>query len=531
MVKYVLGIGVVVWLNVWLTDAFLLHSRLGLRGDSFDVLHSQSANPEQPVFCNADTYSIIQQCGKNLRSLIFGAFPWNDSNDRKWRQKGFTLKDPLDPINVICKVFDDFRTCLDEHSILSACVLSGDGIAFEMQVVFDLLCHKSPRTTELLRSLTCVRDTRILDLLVWHMADIYGPDSIDDQAQGSVNALFRISNSDSLLSGYLVNPLILHVYVTDGLVCFPESVIFQNVSSLISGRCGGHAASLVTSYYMGFREHLNTLLEQTGFRGNVCDKELAPRTAGAATDSTSATDSSKFSSQEASCTSFDAFLGYHSAETAMDTVYGRALGAYIRDIPAREFCQPDSGLDLAYSACFLLSYHTQGKAVFNVVQYAHSMAFPFLDLPVRSRMEIFHRCCTLLQQICGQMTRYDAYSSSLASGSWEIRSMMDNLTCEWQDMLIRRYLAASHDGNMWPTGYNFPKRPIFLSSGVYSFGSITGSFVKLLSMLDPGVKEISAKCNKVAGKRIEYFYEQLKYGFYDKVKFLQMNTEDIHFVP
>ncbi len=86
--------------------------------------------------------------------------------------------------------------------------------------------------------------------------------------------------------------------------------------------------------------------------------------------------------------------------------------------------------------------------------------------------------------------------------------MMDYLTCEWQD--------------------NAPGRPMLLSNGSYTFGKLIKSMSELLSVVNRGVKDISARCGMASAERIKLFYHRLSYTWYGEVKLLKMLQEE-HF--
>ncbi len=208
----------------------------------------------------------------------------------------------------------------------------------------------------------------------------------------------------------------------------------------------------------------------------------------------------------------------------MDTDYGRILRSTLTMVSDRAFCQPMTGLSLSFQACRLLSYNPSGKARFNVLQYAHSVNIePFIPSADSSSLKIFHSCWDLLLQICGANATYYDYLYRVSAGSREIQRMMDNLTCEWQGMLIYRYIEASEHGNMWPTPYNEPENPMCLSKTTnITFGALTNSMSDLLSVVDRGVKEISNKCSMASAKRIKLFYHRVKYGWYTELKMISM---------
>ncbi len=124
--------------------------------------------------------------------------------------------------------------------------------------------------------------------------------------------------------------------------------------------------------------------------------------------------------------------------------------------------------------------------------------------------------------MCGQNASQLGYTYHVSAGSRQIQKVMDNVTCEWQDTLIRLYIKASQQGNIWPTGRNADHRPMFLSVGRYTYGSLTTSMSDLISVVTHGVKEISARCSTASAKRIGLFYNRLKYFWYIEIRHYQM---------
>lgn len=99
------------------------------------------------------------------------------------------LGDPLDPINYVCHVFGNFLRCLNPKPI--ECWLSGTAIAFKVRTFFTFICHIRPRISDLLHSLQCLKESRVLDLLGFYLANRPGT-HIDDMVQGTVNAVFTL---------------------------------------------------------------------------------------------------------------------------------------------------------------------------------------------------------------------------------------------------------------------------------------------------------------------------------------------------
>ncbi len=413
---------------------------------------------------------------------------------------------------------------MDEHAIPTECLLSGTAGPFSVHTVFQFICHMQPRSNDLLHSLQCLKESRVLDLLVFYLADRTGT-HLDDMAQGTVNALFRFLNSTAVMTKYVfINPFNLDAVVSSGLICLPESVISQDISFIVERKCGLYGADLVRDYYLHFRTNFNSALSKMGFFTNICDKEIRGNTVTKLDIINGIPDDTERDGISGKL--FDHFLEENSPGTAMDTVYGHVLKNAIKTVPDREFCDPIIGLGVSFQACVLLSYNPSGKARFNVLEFAHSVDFPtftpFLD---SSSLDISRSCWNLLQQNCGANTTYFEYSYRMSTGSREIQKMMDNLTCEWQDMLIRLYIDAAEQGNIWPTGMNADHRPMCLSTGTYTYGNLTNYMPDLLSVVYRGVMEISAKCGMVSAKRIELFYHRLKYSWYAEVKLFYMYQE------
>ena len=513
------------WFNLPLSQAAVEHYPGADQEEHIGDLHP-SQGTHQDAICTGETYRESIQCMKDLTPLVDNGFPWGlddmgeiQSQVQNHREQYDNYRNPLDPIDHVCEVFGDFLGCLDHYAIPSECLLSVTG-GFRVTTLFTFICKLQPRSTELLHSLQCLKESRVLDLLVFYLADRTGTRHTDDMAQGTVNALFKFLNSTELLYKYQSNALSLDLVVSQGLICLPESVISQDVSFIIDRKCGSHAAELVRDFYLYFRWRFNSVLSKIGFPTNICDKETRRNPTSNGMDA--ALGDTEYGI-------FQQFLQENSPGTALDTVYGRNLRIVIKSIPSREFCNPLVGLVLSFQSCVLLSYNPSGKARFNVLQYAHSIDFPpFTPSPNSSSLAIFRSCWNLLQQICGRNTTYYEYNYHVSADTREIQRMMDNVTCGWQDTLMARYAEASEQGNIWPTGYNAPGRPMLLSNGTYTFGNLIKSMPELLSVVSRGVKDISTRCGMASAERIMLFYRRLSYTWYAEVKLLKMLQEE-HF--
>ncbi len=528
--RYLLSISVLVWLNLYLSQGVFENNPGATQAERIGDGYQSHGTPRDAI-CTGKTWREIVQCSKNLNQLASNGFPWTqadmtelqDQIRNQQNQSHSNLGDPMDPINHVCEVFGDFLKCLDQHAIPSECMLTSDPIGFIFHTIFQFICHLQPRSTDLLHSLRCLKETRVLDLLVLYLADRTGT-GVDDMAQGNVNALFRFLNSDILYFKFFTNPLTMDMAVSRGLICLPESVISQDVTFIVDRKCGSHAADLARDFYLYYRTRFNGVLSKIGLPTNICNKETRKKSV---IESLYATPDDT-SGDGMLSRSFEQFLAKNSPGTAMDTAYGHIVRAILALVPDRKFCNPLIQLQPAFLACLLLSYKPSGKARFNILPFAHSVSFPFSPYPDSSSLRLFRSCWNILQQMCGRNTSYFGYMYHVSAGSREIQRVMDNMTCEWQDTLIRLYIKTSEQGNIWPTGLNAGHRPMLLSTGRHTYGNLTNSMSHLISVVTHGVKEISTRCSTASAKRMELFYNRLKYFWYVEVKYHQILLKKLY---
>ena len=528
--RYVLGISVLVWFNLHLSQAVLEHNPGATQEERFGDGYPSHGTPNDAI-CTPKIWREVLHCEKDLVPLAVNAFPWTPAvmtdQIRNQQNQSRNLGDPLDPINHVCEVFEDFQKCLVQHEIPSECLSAGEASGFDADTIFQFICHIQPRSTDLLHSLQCLKESRVVDLLVSYLADRTGT-HIDEMAQGNVNALFTMfMNADILLPKFYISPFVMDAMVNEGLICLPERVISHDATFIVDRKCGSHAADLVRDFYLYYRSRFNDVLSKIGLPTNICDKETSRKAAiGNRYATPGHTQGAGIFSR-----SFDQFLEKNSPGTAMDTPYGDILRAALAMVPGREVCEPVIGLGVAFQACMLLSFDPSGKGSFNILSYAHSKRMPFSPYPDSSSLTIFRSCLNLLQQMCGQNTSYFMYAYHASAGSREIQTMMDTMTCEWQDTLIRLYIKASEHGNIWPTGMTTDGRPMLLTLGRYPNGILTKSMSDLISVVTHGVKEISARCSTASAKRMGTFYNRLKYFWYPELKGFQMEQDSIYKNP
>ncbi len=266
-------------------------------------------------------------------------------------------------------------------------LLSGCGLSFKTHMVFNFICHKEPRSIDLLHSLRCLQETRVADLLVFHLADIYGTSLIDIHAQGTTNAFFNALSNDALISTYFINPTAIYRLANMGLICFPKSVISQYVPFIVNNKCGSQAANLVRNYYFQFRAQFNHPLDEILGPTNICHKQGHNNITG---DGAFMEPGNR--EKGSLLILFHQILEHRSPGTAMNTVYGRSLRNSIKQFSFQEFCNPVAALSLSFQAYALLSYDASNKGIFNVLHNAHSMYLPYTDIPGPSSIGTFSYC-------------------------------------------------------------------------------------------------------------------------------------------
>ncbi len=493
-----------------------------LRKDFTDTRGTQPA-----AGCSGTDQWIIGRCAETIEAMSLSGFPWIPQ--LQTREGNYDkLKDPMDPINRICGVYDQFLNCMKQHSVKHVCLLTASEY-LQLYTDFKFICEQ-PRSTALLHILSCLQKNRVLDLLLYHLADRYGAHFMEQYVNGNKNAFFLFSNSSVLVNQYFVDPRDLDVFCGNRFICFPQRVISHDIPVVIAEKCGLDAANFVTKYFMRLRHSFSALLNKTGLSANVCDVDSIDDGRNVIVSDTARKISGVNYQDRSSMTKesmileFDNFLEDNSYGTALDTFYGREILVTVKNISTGLFCR--AGLKLKYPvmACVYLAHDRQVPALFNILQFAHSLEHPFMDYPHRTSMELLNSCWSLLEQICGRNMSYYDYVYTLISGTWEVQTIMDNLTCKWQDTLIKRYIEVSEDGNLWPTPFNFPQRPLSLSTGQHTFRDYVSSMSELDCGLRGAIEAVSERCNSTGGDSIDRLLQRIRFYWYDYLQLAAMSV-------
>ncbi len=99
----------------------------------------------------------------------------------------YNIKDSLDSLNHACYIQKRSRRCLEEHGVRDYCLSVSNALDTEMD--FQFICQHQQRGENLIRSLQCLRDKRVLVMLFFHIGNhcFRGMDILD-------NLMTRVKN-------------------------------------------------------------------------------------------------------------------------------------------------------------------------------------------------------------------------------------------------------------------------------------------------------------------------------------------------
>ncbi len=120
------------------------------------------------------------------------------------------LRDALGSLNHLCRVQDKSRVCLEESAISEhyTDTLAAGGAGRFLQLNFQFICHQQRRDENLVRSLQCLYDTRVLAMLFFHIANrCHGTAILDDVMTRYKNAYFYTLDVKPVWGRPVVSPL------------------------------------------------------------------------------------------------------------------------------------------------------------------------------------------------------------------------------------------------------------------------------------------------------------------------------------
>ncbi len=438
----------------------------------------------------------VFQCQRDLQQAAAYGYPWSNPGDQEksnnnpnvTNRKNTTLTDPLDSLNNVCHILDRSRSCLKENNVQDYCL--DTTIYMFVQMDFQFICHNQDRDENLVRSLQCLHDTRLLPMLYFHIADrCRGFDILDNVTRRVTNAYFY--NMD--VEPFNAQPSAPLLY------CLPKSVISTCVGGIVEDQCGTMTSRFVQNYISYIQDRFSQALQSAGLNSNICDQYM---------NSDRVSSRPPLPSDRAKL-SISRLLEITGAGTALDTVYGKVLMEALHSLSGEELCSIGN-VGSAYTACILTSDDRSERTKFNIIQFAHQL-FPIAYHGTQcSRLESFTACWNLLHQICGpKVTGLEQHATLLVEGC-NIQSEMDTVGWHWQDMLLPHYIHAGHV-TVWPMIFQGLLNPVSLDDGHYStFNSIMDDLDTVISLLQPGLFEISKKCGPKPAKQISFLLNKVR---------------------
>ncbi len=170
---------------------------------------------------------------------------------------------------------------------------------------------------------------------------------------------------------------------------------------------------------------------------------------------------------------------------------------------------------------FILFWHTQDASCLQMICAREASSISYNSVLYHGtqclRLEQFTACWNQLQEMCGSKVRGFRQHATLMVEGCAIQSEMDTVGCHWEDMLLRHYIQASRV-TIWPLVFHCLKNPLFLESLQSTTNRIGHDLDTVISLLHPGVEEISRKCGQQPAKRLQAVLQKLQYLQYDALK-------------
>ena len=442
-------------------------------------------------------------------NVWFGGHPKKVGRNQRPRNGSDSLRDSLDSLNYACTLHERSGKCLDEYGVRDYCISRTRALAEIMD--FQFICQHQKRDENLVHAIRCLRDERILAMLLFHIGNrcVGGMDILDDLMARTKSAYFYTLD---------INPA-TETTLMPMLYCLPRHVISTCVGEIVEDHCGKRSSRLVQDYLLYCQDWFDHSLKSAGLASNICEYNI----------------SSNFpqkmppivSSERHENVGFVTGIEMRAPGTALDTVSGRWLVAYLQSVSWQGICSDIRYVYGAYTACVKSSDAKYERSKFNILQFGHGLFGPsFYHGTQCSRLEQFNACWKQLQQMCGPVTRGFKQHATLLVEGCKIQSEMEAAGCHWQDMMLRRYIHASRV-TVWPIPGEGLQNPLFLDSPHDKTRSMN-DLDTVIALLQPGVDEISRKCGQQPAKRLRVVLQQLRYLQYDAVKMVDVIVNLAH---
>ncbi len=497
---------------VTVSGSSVIYSKPYTRFVKRDVDSSQTSSTVHNVTMDCGDYLVryraVSHCMHDLRQLAYQGYPWSTTHvniPRNEENVTDKMRDALDSLNHVCYAQDRSQRCLQEHNIRDFCLLSTKP-TYAAAVEFQFICHHRQRDENLIHSLQCLYDNRLLVMLYFHIAHRCRGFSILDE--------MMIRGKSAYIYSLNVNPFTDLPYLPP-LHCLPKHVITTCIRQLIDDYCGAMTADLVQDYLLYIQDRFSKALQSAGLASDIkfCENGIGPN----------------FTAPMPRIPSLHGKLGFlrllemAAPGTALDTVYGIGLLAWLQTLSVEELCTTVPAY-YAYMACVMSSDGKSEITKFNILQFAHGIIPPLIYHGSHcNRLELFTTCWNLLQEICGPKVRGLEQHATLLVEGCTIQSEMDLAGCHWQDMLLPHYIQASQV-TAWPIHAQCLQSPMWLETS-YHYTNITTDLERVISLLQPGVEDISKICGKRLATRVQSVLDKVRYFLYDAYKYNVLLSE------
>ncbi len=456
------------------------------------------------------------QCQRGIREVITYGYPWlrypsqrKSRNDPNITVTTKPLNDALDSLDHVCNIHDRSSRCLMESGIPTYCLGTpiGDNAEIDIQMIFQFICHHRRRDETLVRSLQCLRETRVMAVLYFHIANRCGGfDILDTIMRRDKNEHFYILD---------IRPY-WEMAIVPGQYCLQRSLITSCVRNVVESSCGTMTADFVQNFMIYMQDQYGHDLQSVGLSANICEQDVTfdkafsrpPISAGYIT------------------LDISRLLGSIAPGTALDTVLGRYLLGYLHGLSVEELCNIHNTY-AAYGTCVMSADDKSEKSKFNIVQYAHQIFPDEYHGTQCSRLVQFQACWNMLQEICGPQVRGLEQHATLLVEGCKIQSALDATGCHWQDMLLRHYIQASRV-TVWPLSFGRSTNPLFLETSKYdSLNSVSDDLETVITRLQPGIREISDKCGPHPANELRVLFNKLRFLQRDALVYRDLLTRTL----
>ncbi len=479
--------------------------------------YTQSKNSENvtgSTVCPSNTVEQIAHCGTDLYRLAMTGFPWSSNSANLSEADAGPIKDTLSSLDHICQMFSRFQDCIRLHNIFDYCLMIPPYSNFEfLKVSFHFICDVTQRNVNTFQSLQCLKDTRVMSVLDFHMGKecLDGLEVLNNQVRMFHRTLFYMLDLHSAFYRRGSAPNM------GSKLCLPSAVIHGCVKKIVKNICGDSASEMVVKF-IGFQQkQFANAVTQVGLSPVDCDsgqnRQFRPKTSTLRATHKSGNLAARLYGLEDPRLHFMKIISQESPGTALDTNFGRELLTYLRNATsAKRECSLNV-LSRQYLACWLFSTDPTEPPKYSILPSGHRTSLIQRFGTQCNRRQDFEACWNLQKGVCGQVTKYFEHDFILQIDSCYIQQYMERIQCNWQDMMFEFYIQASQHSD-WPLGRQSGE-PLYLDNVTYKFREIAQSMHHFLHLLELGIERIASRCGHEASERLYEVYGKLNHTLND----------------